>query len=241
MIEKPGGFTRKQQFAARALLLALTLGLGVAHAEGPGPGGQPPGKGKPPEAGLGKPGVGKGAHGKPESEAGKPDKPGKADDSPGADKDKPDAHGHGPGHGMRDMLGDLKSGKLKKGDVKTRLAELKDKRDERTREHRERIKQRFGPTLGMPAAREELEHHARRTARLDRALLLCETEAVKDKDKLKERIQKLIDKENARHEQAMARLKSLPTTRAASAAAAAPPTPTPSPETAVAAEKAVQK
>jgi hypothetical protein len=237
---------RKQQLAAHALLVALTIGLGTARAEGPG--GPPPGKGKPADAGPNKPGAGKGDHGKPDSdptlgkaEPGRPDKPGKADEQHEGerdkDKDKPEKAEHGADHGMRGLLGELKAGKLKKADVKDRLAKLKDKRDERTREHREQLKQRFGNALGMPAAREELQHHARRTARLDRALLLCETENVKDKDKLKERIQKLIDKENARHEQAMARLKSMPSTPAASAAAAAPP----SPATSVAAEKGIQK
>lgn len=239
---------RKQQLAAHALLVALTIGLGTARAEGPG--GPPPGKGKPAEAGPNKPGVGKGEHGKPDAdpahgkaEPGKPEKPGKSDEPQEAeqdkdkDKDKAEKAEHGAGNGMRGLLGELKAGKLKKGDVKERLAKLSEKREERTREHREQLKQRFGSALGMPAAREELEHHARRTARLDRALLLCETETVKDKDKLKERIQKLIDKENARHEQAMARLKSMPTTPAASGAAAAPPMPA----TSVAAEKGSQK
>ncbi len=245
---------RKQQLAAQALLLALTIGLGAARAEGPG--GPPPGKGKPVDAGPPKPGVGKGEPGKPDGapaaharpepgkpelgkpEPGKPDKPGEPQEA-AKDKDKADKPEHGPGHGMKALLGELKAGKIKKGDVKDRLAKLSEKRDERTREHREQLKQRFGSALGMPAAREELEHHARRTARLERALLLVETEAVKDKDKLKERIQKLIEKENARHEQAMARLKSMPTTPAASAAAAAAPPPAPA--TSVAAEKGVQK
>jgi hypothetical protein len=236
---------RKQQLAAQALLCALTIGLGAAHAEGPP--GPPPGKGKPADVGPQKPpGIGKGEHGKPGSDSapgkagpGGPPQPGKADAPPEAerDKDKPDKPEHGAGHGMRGLLGELKAGKIKKGDLKERLAKLSEKRGERTREHRERLKQRFGSALAMPAARQELEHHARRTARLERALLLCETEAVKDKDKLKERIQKLIDKENARHDQAMARLQSMPTTPAASAAAAAPPTPA----TSVAAEKGIQK
>ena len=238
---------RKQQLAAHALLVALTVGLGAARAEGPA--GPPPGKGKPADAGPHRPGADRAEHGKPglgkppePGKSDKPDKPAKADDphAAGSDgPDKPDKAEHGPGHGMRGLLGELKAGKLKKGDVKERLAKLSERRDERTREHREHLKQRFGSALGMPAAREELEHHARRTARLDRALLLCETENVKDKEKLKERIQKLIDKENARHEQAMARLKSMPTTPAASAAAAAAPPP--SPATSVAAEKGIQK
>jgi hypothetical protein len=68
-------------------------------------------------------------------------------------------------------------------------------------------------------------------ARLNRALLLAETEVTKDKDKLIERIQKLIDKEQERHERAMARFKSTPATPAGSAA------PAPSAATALGGEK----
>jgi hypothetical protein len=211
---------RKQQLVARALVLVATLIVGGAQAQG----------NAGPPAGKGKHGDDKGDHGK--------GGPGKADEAtaaaPGKDKDKgkPDdkdkdkdkdddkgpGAGHGMGHhGMRELLDELKSGKLKKGDVKERLGKLHDQREERMKEHREELKARFGATLALPAAREELEHHARRLAKLDRAMLLCETETVKDKDKLKDRIQKLMDKENERHEKAMERLKSMPTTPAASA------------------------
>jgi hypothetical protein len=221
---------RKQHHVARALALIATLIVGTAQAQGPaGPPGAPPGKGKP----GGDADHGKADHGKPDmagaAALGKDKDKGKPDDKdkPG-DKDKPDdkdkgpGAGHGPGHhGMRELLEDLKTGKLKKGEIKERLSALHDRREERMKEHREELKARFGASLAMPAAHEELEHHARRMAKLDRAMLLTETEVTKDKDKLKDRIQKLIAKENERHEAAMARLKSMPTTPAASAGAAA--------------------
>src|ERR1041384_2830346 len=146
MIEKPGGFMSKQQLAVQALLIALTAGLGTAHAEGPA--GPPPGKGKPADAGPPKPGLGKPEPGKSEpgpalgkagpgrpepgkAEPGRPDAQEKPGECPEADKDKPDRHAHGSGHGMRGLLGELKAGKIKKGDLKERLAKLSEKRDER--------------------------------------------------------------------------------------------------------------
>jgi hypothetical protein len=95
--------------------------------------------------------------------------------------------------------------------------------NERRKEHREGLKKRWGATLAHPACRDELRHHARREAFLSRALFLAQTEvAPKDKDKLVERIQKLVEKENERHARAMERLKSAPPGASAAAPAAAP-------------------
>jgi phage terminase small subunit len=236
---------RKQQLVARALLLAVTLSVGAAYA-GDGPA---PGKGKPGDAEHAKGAPGKAEPGK--AEPGKPDaKPAEAAAAPGkekgdkdADKDKDgDKDRAGRGHrGMRELFDELKQGKLKKGELKDRLGELKEHRDDRAKEHREALKARFGAALATPAAKEELEHHARRMARLDRALVLAETEVTKDKDKLKDRIQKLIDKENTRHEAAMERFKSAGTPNAGAAAAAAPAAPTPGTPAAPAAAVAVEK
>ena len=127
---------RKQQLVARAFVLVATLIVGTAQAQGPA--GTPAGKGK---------------HGGDDADHGKGDHgklgPGKADEAaaaPGKDKDKDKDHdkdkdgdkgpeaGHGPGHhGMRELLEELKSGKLKKADVKERLAKLQDRREERTK------------------------------------------------------------------------------------------------------------
>ena len=122
---------------------------------------------------------------------------------------------------MQELHADLRAGKIKPAEVKERLAKLHDDAKDRRTAHREALKERWGDTLAKPNAREELKHHARRTAFLNRALLLAETESkAKDKDKLVERIEKLIAKENERHDKAMDRLKSgQPGTAAAVAAA----------------------
>jgi len=202
---------KKQQLVARALVLVATLAVGAAHAEGPA--GPPPGKGP---------------HGydKDKDRDHHHDKDRDKDQAGDADKDHDKGHdegaeaGHGPGHhGMRELFEELKSGKLKKADFKARLDKLHEQREERMKEHREELKARFGATLALPGAREELEHHEQRMAKLDRAMVLCETEVTKDKDKLKDRIQKLIEKENERHDRVMERLKAMPPMPAGTAVA----------------------
>ncbi len=111
--------------------------------------------------------------------------------------------------GLRELRDELHDGKLKKEEVADRLAKLKETQKDRRTEHRKALKDKWGDTLAKPNAREELRHHARRLAFLNRALLLAETERKgKDKDKIVERIDKLIEKENTRHESAMERIKS---------------------------------
>jgi hypothetical protein len=241
---------RHRQLSATTLALVATLFATAAPAQAPsaapaaqgkhGPGADHPGKsgerkGPPAAAAASAAAPGK-DHGKADDKHGKADgEHGKADDKHGkADGEHGKAdHKHGGGHGahgMHQLIQDLKHGKLKKGDVKERLSALQERRDDRIKEHRHALKARFGATLAMPSARAELEHHARRMAFLNRALLLCETEVTKDKDKLKARVEKLMTKENERHERAMERLKSTPTTPAASAgAASAAPAPVAAP------------
>lgn len=119
--------------------------------------------------------------------------------------------GLGKGHGhhssaMEALQEDLKHGKLKKEELTERLAALEASRQERQKEHRAELGERWGKSLESPPVREELRHHARRSALLNRALLVAETDPqVKDKDKLVARVEKLIEKENARHEKAMQR------------------------------------
>jgi len=229
---------RQQQLVARALWLVATLTIGAAYAgEGPAPDKAKPGvehgkgeHGKPGDPAKGEPT--KGEHGKPDEAAAAPGK------DEGKDKGKDEGKARRGPHAMRELFAEMKAGKLKKGELKERLGELKEQREERMKEHREELKARFGAALGAPAAREELEHHARRMAKLDRAMVLAETEVTKDRDKLKERIQKLMDKENARHEAALEKLKAAqPAAGAAAAAPAAPATP-PAP---VAIEKGAEK
>jgi len=196
---------RKQQLVARACVLVATLIVGAAQAQGPA--GPPPGKGK---------------HGHDKDHDGDKDRDKDKGPDKDKDRDKGAEAGHGPGHhGMRELIDELKAGKLKRGDVKERLDKLNEHREDRMKAHREELRERFGATLALPSAHDELEHHARRMAKLVRAMLLCETEVTKDKDKLQDRVQKLIDKENERHEHAMERLKSMPPTPAASAGSAA--------------------
>jgi hypothetical protein len=128
---------------------------------------------------------------------------------------------HGHNNALRELYQDLKDGKLKKDELKARLAGLQDTRSERRREHREELAKRWGSTLAAPPARDELKLHARRMAFLDRALVLAQADTKPEKDKTIERISKLIDKENARHDRAMAGMHSQP----AVAAPAAPPAP----------------
>jgi hypothetical protein len=171
------------------------------------------------------------------------DKPGKADEKgehgrpghmPGTDPQPghgADRHSH---RGYRALGHDFREGKVTKAELKDRIAAMRANTNERRKEHREGLKKRWGATLAHPACREELRHHARREAFLSRAQFLAQTEVAKDKDKLLERIQKLIDKEEERHAKAMERLKSMPATAAPTAAApeAAPaktPLPTPTP------------
>jgi hypothetical protein len=212
--------------------LALALAPASARAD------KPPGA---PDAKTGKPARPSEIFGKPEGKPGEP--PGKAGDHAGKhDGDNKGEHGK-PGEpgkqdegkadgrrgdrfrgAMRELHDDLKAGKLKKEEVKDRLAKLRESSGERGKQHRRELSKRWGGALAQPSAVEELKHHARRMAWLNRAMVVAETEA-KDKAKVTERISKLIDKENDRHERAMEKLKSMPTTPGASAAPAAAPAP----------------
>jgi len=128
---------------------------------------------------------------------------------------------HGYRNAVRELFQDLKEGKLKKKEeLAAKLSELNATRDERRKEHREDVSKHWGATLALPPARDELKLHARRMAFLNRALVLAQTDTKPDKAKTLERISQLIDKENARHDKAMARIQSQPA--AAAPAAAAP-------------------
>lgn len=136
--------------------------------------------------------------------------------------------GHPPGahppHGYRGFRGlghEFSRGNITKAELEKRLAEMRANKAERRKEHREGLRHRWGAALVHPAVREELRHHARREAFLGRALFLAQTQvAPKDRDKLVERIEKLIEKEEQRHMRAMERLKSMPPPPASAAAAA---------------------
>ena len=223
-----------QILALGACALGLALTPASARAEPP-----PGATERHPDMKHGRPGEHPGRpDGKPGDHAGMPGGKGEQGEHgrPGDDDQKPGDTGKPEGgrgerfHGaMRELREELKSGKLKKEDLKARLAKLRETSGERGKQHRQELGKRWGGTLAQPSAVEELKQHARRMAFLDRAMLLAETDA-KDKPKLSERISKLIDKENARHESAMERLKTMPpppapaagAPSAAPAAAAAP-------------------
>jgi hypothetical protein len=139
----------------------------------------------------------------------------------GDDRDDGAPRHHGYKNAVHELFQDLKDGKVKKEELTAKFAQLSATRDERRKEHRVDVGKRWGSTLAMPPARNELKLHARRIAFLDRALVLAQADTKPDKAKTIDRISKLIDKENARHDKAMARIQSEPAS-AASAASAAP-------------------
>ncbi len=118
---------------------------------------------------------------------------------------------HHQGRGFRGLGGDFQHGAVTKDQLKDRIKLMHASQAERKKEHREELKARWGAALMHPSCREELRHHARREAFLTRMLFVAQTEVTgPKKDALIARIEKLIDKEEARHTRAMERLKSSP-------------------------------
>src|SRR6188768_1050478 len=140
-------------------------------------------------------------------------KPAHAEHDAGAAPSAPD--GGPPGRGpykdaVKELFQELKAGKLSKEELKQKLTQLHATTFERQKNHREDLGKRWGNTLAKAPARDELKVHARRMAFLNRALLLAQSDTAPNKEKTVERITKLIDKENARHDQAMTRIQSQP-------------------------------
>jgi hypothetical protein len=107
--------------------------------------------------------------------------------------------------------------------IKKRLAELMETHKARREARLAALRAKYSAgELGMPALMMELRHHARRMAFLNRARLIAENELEEPKRaKVLARIDKLIEKENERHERHVTRLKN--PGAAPSASAAAPP------------------
>jgi hypothetical protein len=125
------------------------------------------------------------------------------------------------GRGFRALGIDFQHGVVKKEELQDRIKAMHAARLERKKEHRAELRARWGPALNFPSIREELRHHARREAFLSRMMFVAETEVTgKKKEAMIARIEKLIDKENERHERAMQRLKSNPIPPASASAAA---------------------
>ncbi len=144
--------------------------------------------------------------------------------------DSPDAKpGPGMGRGgfrseIRTIREGIKDGSIKKEEIKSRMEKLRETQSERQKQHQQLVHQRWGSSLlATPQAKEELRNHARRSAMLDRALLLAQTETkLADRTKVIERIEKLIEREDARHEQAMTQMKPTPSSAQAKAPAQNP-------------------
>lgn len=109
-------------------------------------------------------------------------------------------------------------GELSPAELKKELAALHESRDSRRKEHREALQARWGNRLAQPAAQQELGHHERRMARLERMALLAQSEPnAAKKDALLARIEKLTARENERHERKMGQLEASANAKAASA------------------------
>lgn len=103
---------------------------------------------------------------------------------------------------------DKKDAKQDAKDAAKEVREARQKLRETRKDRRQQIaaaaKDKWGDLVKKPAVRAELQTHARRTARLNHMESLAKENS---KDELVARIQKLREKENARHEKRMEALK----------------------------------
>lgn len=89
-------------------------------------------------------------------------------------------------------------------DIREERKEVREERREARKARQRELKEKWGDAVKKPAAQAELRQHGRRAARLQRA------KAVADKMGKKElvaRIDKLLEKEKARHQVAMEKIK----------------------------------
>jgi uncharacterized coiled-coil DUF342 family protein len=82
--------------------------------------------------------------------------------------------------------------------------ELREDQKQRQKARRKELREKWGDATKRPEVRAELKVHARRIARLERARKVADTAGKKE---LVARIDKLLEKERARHQRAMDRLK----------------------------------
>jgi len=116
-----------------------------------------------------------------------------------ATREAREARGEGRPERLDDLQGTLEERRAK---LREKLTKRRETRAARAEAERARLVERFGPAKDNPALRNELRHHAWRMARLRRIQLLAVTEG---RDPLKVRVEQLMAKEVARHEQAMQR------------------------------------
>jgi len=120
---------------------------------------------------------------------------------------------------------------FKSEQMKMRLSELQATHKQRREAHRAEMRMKYGAgQLGNQSLLMELRHHARRMAFLRRAQLIAENEVEGPKRAaLLARIEKLIAKENTRHERHVKRMADAGPGPSASAIASGGPPPLPHP------------
>jgi hypothetical protein len=136
-------------------------------------------------------------------------KPDEADHGKGADE----AAEHGKGMGMGG------------GSIEERIAKMRETRKDRRHAHSEALKQKWGDELARPDVREAIKVHEWRMARLNRVRTLVDASDRPNKDKTLAKIDKLIEKENARFDKKMDKLKTAPAPGSSAAEPAAAPKP----------------
>jgi len=123
------------------------------------------------------------------------------------------AHGErSPGH-FRGMGAELRKkfreGKPNAAELKKSIEQWRAARDDRRRERQQALAARWGTALGQPNVANELTVHARRMAHLQRMEEVVAVEKTgAARQKLLDRVEKLRELENQRHERALSRLAS---------------------------------
>jgi len=142
--------------------------------------------------------------------------------------------GMGMGMGMgqhgavRELIEQVRSGKITRDQFKQKLGEMMQDRAQRRTRHQTELRARWGQELNKGPVMAELRLHARREAFLSRMLVVAQTErSGKDQEKLVARIEAMGAREDARHDKKMAELKASGAAAAggASAEPAAPAAP----------------
>jgi hypothetical protein len=120
-------------------------------------------------------------------------------------KELRDAAKAGDKEAAKDAREELKEDKKElREDQKAKLEELRKTRQDRRKDRVKEIRDKWGDAANKPNARAEIRTHARRMARLNHAKTLATSAG---KAEIIARIDKLIERENTRHQAAMERLK----------------------------------
>ncbi|MFO0568161.1 MAG: hypothetical protein U0263_21045, partial [Polyangiaceae bacterium] len=90
-------------------------------------------------------------------------------------------------------------------DLKEAWEKLRETRKDRRKEHREALQKKWGDLPKRPAVKAELKVHAWRVARLKRIRAVADNQGKKD---AVSRVDKLLEKENTRHQKHMEKLQS---------------------------------